>query len=339
MDNKVALIGVYPPPIGGISIHIKRLSDYLDQNGVSYTIYDNTAGNKDKDVVYTASIEKWSMKYFFTAKEKIIHCHFLRWQVRFFLALLKLRGKRVIFTFHSFRPEDSVGLFKRVLIKLTARLGDVFICVTNEIANDLVALGIPQRKIQVIPAFIAPIEIGQLPPTVEQLIEGATPLIVANGSIGVKYQGEELYGADLCIEMVRRLVPDFPHLKLIYCITFTTDSSYRADLEQRVIDFGLEENMVFIEAIDFNPLVKRADLMLRPTNSDGDAVSIRESLYFGTAVLASDCTERPDGVVTFRNRDVDDMVRKAREALNKGRALPQRGIDFAEDVVNTYALN
>ncbi len=338
MSNKVALIGVYPPPTGGISIHVKRLSDYLDDQGISYTLYDNTEGQKAKPVQYTGSIETWSMKYFFTAKESIIHCHFLRWQVRFFLALLKLRGKRIIFTFHSFRQEESVGLLKKIMIGITGRLGDVFICVTDHIARDLIAAGVPSQKVTVIPGFIAPTE-GNPPPLptiVEQFIAGAGPLLVANGTIGVRYQEEDLYGVDLCLELVRRLAPEHPKLKLVFGITFTTEPNYRAELERRVIEYGIGEHFLFVDGMEFYPLVQRADLMLRPTNTDGDAISIRESLYFGTPVLASDCTARPADVVTFKNRDLDDLVQKAQEMLELGIRIPQNRHNFASDVVKTY---
>lgn len=340
MSSKVSLIGVYPPPVGGISIHIQRLSDYLDDREISYSIYDNTEGLKDKPVHYTGSIEKWSLKYFFTAKESIIHCHFLRWQVRFLLSLLKLRGKRIIFTFHSFRQEESVGLLKKVMIGITGRLGDVFICVTDEIARDLIAIGIPERKVVVIPGFIAPKEEmnSSLPNVVERFIAGASPLIVANGMIGALYRSEDLYGVDLCIELLRRLIPDHPQLKMVFCITSTKDSNVRVELERRIEEYGIVDHFLFVEGMEFYPIVQRADLMLRTTNTDGDAISIRESLYFGTPVLASDCTDRPMGVITFKNRNLDDLVDKANDML-KGRVrITQNKHNYAADVVRCYGI-
>jgi glycosyltransferase involved in cell wall biosynthesis len=53
---------------------------------------------------------------------------------------------------------------------------------------------------------------------------------------------------------------------------------------------------------------KLSDIFLRPTRSDGDANSIREALYLGVPVIASDCVERPDQVLTFRTGDIPSYV-------------------------------
>jgi glycosyltransferase involved in cell wall biosynthesis len=42
--------------------------------------------------------------------------------------------------------------------------------------------------------------------------------------------------------------------------------------------------------------ISRADLMLRTTLYDGDAISVREALHLGTPVIATDNGMRPAGV-------------------------------------------
>ena len=46
-------------------------------------------------------------------------------------------------------------------------------------------------------------------------------------------------------------------------------------------------------------VIARADLLLRTTVYDGDAISVREGLAIGTRVLATDNGMRPDGVFLF----------------------------------------
>ena len=43
-------------------------------------------------------------------------------------------------------------------------------------------------------------------------------------------------------------------------------------------------------------LVNQADILLRTTRFDGDAISIREALFLGTPVIATDNQMRPDGL-------------------------------------------
>ena len=55
--------------------------------------------------------------------------------------------------------------------------------------------------------------------------------------------------------------------------------------------------------------------MVRPTNTDGDALSIREAMYFKISVIASDVTTRPENTIIFKNRDLDDFYIKCKIEL------------------------
>lgn len=58
--KSVAEIGVYPPPAGGISVHVERLCDRLEQEQVPFIIYDGNGegGEKNRAVVPIPEIEK-----------------------------------------------------------------------------------------------------------------------------------------------------------------------------------------------------------------------------------------------------------------------------------------
>jgi glycosyltransferase involved in cell wall biosynthesis len=55
--------------------------------------------------------------------------------------------------------------------------------------------------------------------------------------------------------------------------------------------------------------ISRADLMLRTTLYDGDAVSVREALHVGTPVVASDNGMRPQGVHLIPKSNLPALVR------------------------------
>ena len=55
------------------------------------------------------------------------------------------------------------------------------------------------------------------------------------------------------------------------------------------------------------PALARSSVLLRPTNTDGDAVSVREALWLGVPVIASDVVERPAGTELFRTRDAESL--------------------------------
>ena len=56
------------------------------------------------------------------------------------------------------------------------------------------------------------------------------------------------------------------------------------------------------EDLSFVKLIEQADLVLRPTNTDGDALTVREALCLGKPIIASDIVERPLGTILFKSR-------------------------------------
>ena len=78
-------------------------------------------------------------------------------------------------------------------------------------------------------------------------------------------------------------------------------------------------------------------MTLRTTNTDGDAISIRESLYFDKPVLASDIVSRPDGVAVFKTRNINDLVRMIKEITNRTFVLKKdMKIDYQKMFLEMY---
>lgn len=48
---KVVFIGPYPPPYGGVSVHIKRMKAYLEKKDVDVIIY-NESKKKIEDLYF-----------------------------------------------------------------------------------------------------------------------------------------------------------------------------------------------------------------------------------------------------------------------------------------------
>ncbi|HZW78922.1 MAG TPA: hypothetical protein VFF50_00505, partial [Candidatus Deferrimicrobiaceae bacterium] len=74
--------------------------------------------------------------------------------------------------------------------------------------------------------------------------------------------------------------------------------------------------------------ISRADLMLRTTLFDGDAVSVREALHLGTPVIASDNGMRPSGVRLVPKSNSPALLHTIEESLAQpSRSQADRGID------------
>lgn len=64
----------------------------------------------------------------------------------------------------------------------------------------------------------------------------------------------------------------------------------------------LPKNIYFISLEhDFINVIKQSDALIRATIMDGDSISIKEALYYGKKVFATNVVDRPDGVTCFEN--------------------------------------
>ena len=72
---------------------------------------------------------------------------------------------------------------------------------------------------------------------------------------------------------------------------------------------------IYTNPLSFPALLKISDVFLRPTNSDGDALSIREAIDLKVPVVASDCVIRPNGVALFKSRDLVDFFNVTTQVL------------------------
>lgn len=71
---KIALIGTFPPPIGGTSIHISRLREKLVNDGYDVFVYDTHGSGKAdfSDFLSIKNYRKWIAGYVLHMPEDIL---------------------------------------------------------------------------------------------------------------------------------------------------------------------------------------------------------------------------------------------------------------------------
>ena len=323
---KIALIGVYPPPYGGRSIHVQRLKDRLQKEGIKVTVY-NLGGEKntsDKNIV-NMTIRNWILPYLVFAKEDIIHYHSSDWKLRVIIGLISLLGKKSVVSLHSsVSLKDAImhGCWlRRRLIGFALRRTS-FIVVLNSTLKDLVlSLGVKSKNVEVIPSFFPPPirqeEIAEIPQNVWDFINSHGPIISANAFRISFYNEEDLYGVDLCIDLCTKLKSNYPQIGFVFCIPDIGDHEYFQEMKQRIGNRGIENNFLFMtQPCQFYPILMKSDLFVRPTSVDGYGVSIAEAIYFKVPAVASDVCPRPDGTILFKSRNIEDFTFKVKDVLD-----------------------
>ncbi len=348
MTHDIAIVGPLPPPIGGVSVHLQRLLPYLDEAGLDYFIY-NTAGPTEipgRAMSVADGKRTWFLRHLLRAREPIVLTMNNQWQIwagSYYWSSWK--GKKVVLTFHGEALRWSWQDHSRIVrgaIRRGLESASALVAVNNHIRDFICTIGPFAQKTITVPAFIPPIwrdeDDQAVPEAVTIFCESHHPLLLAIGAPILREGDTDLYGIDMTIELLARLRRTYPGIGVCWFLLDFIGSipAYAEKMRQEVKRRGLEDQWLFHPPLKaFYPMYKRADLFVRPTVSDGDAVSVREALHFGLPVVASDCAPRLESVALFRTRDMDDYERAVRAALedlgSRREALEKRPVEHAED--------
>jgi len=317
---EIALIGPYPPPMGGVSVHIQRLAMRLIENGINCTVYKtNRIGYKNN----ADSSKNRFFKFYFVPKENIIHFHSSGYELKILIIVLYyiILGKKLVITYHSLRKTRKIiELLGKVLINCISKFNICIIAVNFHIKENFIKMGVNEGDVRLIPAFIPPVvnkeEMTAIPKGTRDFIDIHKPIISTNAANLVYYNNEDLYGIDMCIDLCTYLKDGYPKIGFICCLPYIKNDCYINMLKERVKKNNIENNFLFqVESCQLYPILMESDIFLRPTNNDGDSVSLREALYFSIPSIASDVVSRPSGAVVFKNRNIDDFISKVKNML------------------------
>lgn len=326
--RRIVLAGYYPPPFGGESVHVRELARRLRGEGLNVDVINARLGAPPSPEYRSVT---GRLGFIRALAEKVtpstvlhLHTNGHSWKSWFMIgaaaAVCRLRRGRGVLTLHSGLAPGYLGrlgpLGRGAVRWGTGAFGHI-ICVNTEIRDALASLGVREGRLSVIPAYLGILPLAPLSALDAQLVEGYTPLVAAAGGPTPEY------GLALLMAAVARLRLQLPRLG---CVVMGCDGS--GELRHLMESLRITDCVRCIGEVPherFAAVVSRADVFVRPSYADGDAVSVREALDLGVAVVASDISFRPEGVVRFRPGDVDDLCRAVLYALGQGRGTPRTG--------------
>jgi glycosyltransferase involved in cell wall biosynthesis len=312
----VAIWGRVPPPIGGMTVHVSRLIPVLEANGITSQAYSVVKRGPDHPLVREVSHRRlrWLLKLFFTRSEKVHYVLGGRAVTRFAASLLAcLRGKKVILRVGG-RSLACSGLegsaIERWMTRFAVGRASAIIGVNPEICEVAKQLGAHPDRVHNIPGFIRPPDTGEKPPEeVQRFITGRSRVLLASGQVHLSGT-EDIYGVASMLDAMEQLKESRPGLGLvIYAYEIVPlGPEPLIELERDIARRGLKEHVLVHKSTGMLwPAVKTADVMIRPTTTDGDSNAIRESISLGTPVIASDCVPRPESVLTYSTGEVSAL--------------------------------
>jgi glycosyltransferase involved in cell wall biosynthesis len=311
-------------------VHLGRLRAALIEQGFEIkSINEGSAIVKD---AYNLRYESPFRYILLIMRSDLIHIHSSNsYLMALHCVAARLFRKRIIITLHSGR---KIG-FSRLLQKAAAHLASLTIAVSDEIATNL------SGRLVTIPAFIKPEPWEcSVPAAFEEILLNARlkgkKTIITNVTNAGTFEGHEIYGIDIVVRAMENALLRERFELVIFVSNFVGREQYVQRLRAQIRQSRLEDCChVFEYDGPMAGAIAEADLLVRATNTDGDSLSVREALYFGTPVIASDCTQRPPGVILFASRDAGSLAEKLASLNSGGMPIPATK-DFLTEICAAY---
>lgn len=295
---RVVQVGPYPPPYGGVARNLVAIRTFLRQRQIPCAVV-NITGNRtaEGEAVYHPAGPVALVRLLVGLRPDIIHLHFggmLTPRLLGLYLLCSFLPGRTVLTFHSggypTTPEGRAAGPNSPAGRVLRRL-DRLIAVNSGIAGFFRQLGVAPEKVRVVaPHAAATDEMSEsLPPAIDGFFAAHHPVLISVGGLEPEY---DVAAQIAVLGQVRRVWP-----RAGLCAIGS--GSLDAELRRQAAASGYGEHICLGGDVP-HPVtlraITRADLMLRTTRYDGDAISVREALHVGTPVIATDNGMRPDGV-------------------------------------------
>jgi glycosyltransferase involved in cell wall biosynthesis len=335
----ILIAGPIAPPFGGISIHIKRLAFALKpQFNISFI---DEAKKKKSNIFNIYSLNFFAyLKLVLQSDLVFIHSG-NRWLKKLHLIVSKLFRKKTIITIHGYGKKRNFVL--KFWDEIIYRLANHIVLVNAEINQKI---DLPLQKCSIQHAFLPPnlLDESPLPESLYSKIVTAKAegkfILVGNASRLDLFNGEDLYGVDMAIEAASQLLAENENFLMVFSISeLGSGTDLYNTYIKKIESAGLKDNFIFYTGIlSFPQLIELSDIVIRPTKTDGDSLSVREALYFKKPIIASDVVLRPKGTITFKTRNFEDFIFQIKTCLSQKKAgiNPNPVQNQNEDFSNFY---
>lgn len=349
MKKRVLLVSPFPPYIGGVSVSVQRLYDHLVSLGYQPVKYNTQISKKKYNLKILKFLKYLALPLYLLVNRRfdVIHFHVSHIIPKMYVSAWRrfFSGKtRFVLTIHGEINDAFISSAGRFALSGFDRI----ICVKT---GDLLHMPTEYRKNTVeIPAFIPPVINGdlsrQMPEILVKFLERDTFKLLLNGFIIFNEKYTDLYGYADSIRLLAELIQQGKNADLILVVIGSDYSKSAKDyldgLKRYVSEHELENNVCWIEGVSMElwPLLKKVHVLLRPTKSDGDALSIRESLFLRIPVISSDVVPRPDGTIVYKLNSGKDLLEKTISLMDHYQeyvsSMDSNTINFAHKIIEQY---
>ena len=276
---KLLVIGVIPPPIGGVTVYVERLLKWLRNYGVANNYVDIR-----KDSLFKV--------FFYIVRSEIVHINISHPIAIFVLVIFsRLAAAKVIVTVHGNLP-DYVKI-KKFFMFMALRFSNKVLVLNKKSLETSVSLN---QSTMLVSTYLPPDEDVMDPAGLSDIISqiiASNKIVVSTNAFDLSFDknNKEIYGITDLIQWAT--FHDY------FLVVSDASGNYFSWIEKNYPDL-LNSNILFVSFPHrFIVLLEYVDYFIRNTTTDGDSVSVYEALAAGVTVYATNCVSRPDNVLVY----------------------------------------
>lgn len=338
----VLQLGPYPPPRGGVQTNMLAIQDELLGNGHRSSIISITKSEVigDEKNVYHPRSPLEFLKLILTLKYDILHLHIggdvpLRVQLMILMCGLFAKGKAVM-TFHSggftvsdegknasywtfrgfaFRRFDKIIVVNRLMIEMFEKFG---------VKSDNIKL--------IFPFTLSKPKAGiEIPNKFQKFWKNHEKVLITVGLLETDYDLPQQ------IDVLEKVLQKYPKTGLV----IIGSGSLHKSLQDLIAAKSYAEHILLAGDTDRDVvlhLIEMADLILRTTIFDGDAISVREALFLGTPVITTDNGMRPAGVHLIPVQNISALEEAIEQEFVRNKKLSPSNEDGSKNIRGVIEL-
>ncbi|MCP4550622.1 MAG: glycosyltransferase family 4 protein [Bacteroidetes bacterium] len=340
--KKIAIIGPFPPPIGGISIHIDRVIAVLLKKNIPFVLYNESRSKAPNGRRFYKAFILLNIVRIFITSYKLIHLHTTNPILRLIFGIYGMFGKKVYLHLHGTSLIDTIEKDNLISSLTKKLLKYVYIIADNLELESFVKPYNPKYIFQ-IDSFLPPAFSKEVLTDFEDMYANKLndkSFIISMVGWFKTYNDQDLYGFDIAARAIKELSEKDNNVLLLASINGVINEEIYNNFLNYVKEQGIEKNILLIheDLSEIWALFLYSDVFLRATNTDGSPLSIKEALWFDTPVIASDCIRRPKEITIFKNRDNEDLYKKLELFYDKKNNTFEQKINEYKDKLFKYSL-
>jgi glycosyltransferase involved in cell wall biosynthesis len=337
----VLQLGPYPPPEGGISRNYLAIREELRRGGHKCSVIAIARSSEisaEPDVYHPRNPLEL-VKLLFKLDYDILHLHIggeipLR-VLGLMLVCGTIAGGKNVLTLHSggyavenierAKPFSLAGFVFRLYRKVIG---------VNPLMLELFAkLGVKKDRSHLIYPFFhqKPDKAMEIPNELKEFAEKHKPFLLTVCLL------EDTYDLFMQVDAMENVLEKLPDAGLMIIGSGSLEGKLKIAIAEKPY-----KNRILLTGDVPHPvtlhLINKADVLLRTTLFDGDAIAVREALFLETPVIATDNGMRPEGVHLIPTRDPKSLVEKIEFLAKSGKPVRTEKPDDRSNIIEVLKV-